>query len=135
MKQTSAKGSVKSLGLFLALTLKWIYQFEMMKDKMCEAMSRLRGTPLLIENAYIFFNMCLITQVCFGCGAISLNPTQENILMKISKGTLLRKVGLIKKFPRKLLCAKKSQLGVGILAPNAILTTLLLKICLGHHRN
>ena len=55
--------------------------------------------------------------------------------MKISKGTSLRKVGLSEKFPRKVLCAQKLQLGVGLLKPNTILTILLLKLCLGHQRN
>ena len=134
LRQTSIKESVKSLGIFLNPTLKWIYQFEMMKDKMFKSMSKLRSTPLTIGNAHVFFNMCLITQAYFGCGVIHLNPNQEKILMKISEGTLLRKVDLSEKFPRKVLCAIKSQLGVGILKPNAILTILSLKLCLGHRR-
>ena len=55
--------------------------------------------------------------------------------MKISEATLLKKVGLSEKFPRRASHARKSQLGVGILTPNAILTTLSLKLYLGHHRN
>ena len=135
VKQTSVNESVKSLGLFVNPTLKWIHQFEMMKDKMCEAMSKLRSTPLTIGNAYVFFNMCLVTQVFFGCGIISLISNQEKILMKISEGTLLRKLGLSEKFPRKVLCARKTQLGVGILKPNTILTILSLKLHLGHRRH
>ena len=55
--------------------------------------------------------------------------------MIISKATLLKKVGLSEKFTRRASCARKLQLGVGILTLNTILTTLLLKLCLGHHRN
>ena len=126
------KESIKLLGIFLNPTLKWIHQFEMMKNKMFKSMSKLRSTPLTIGNAHVFFNVHLIMQVYFGCGVIHLNPNQETILMKIRKGKLLRKVGLSEKFPRMVLHARKSQLRVGVLKPNAILTILSLKLYLGH---
>jgi len=129
------KESIKSLGLYVNLTLKWIHQFEMMKKKMFKVMSKLRSTPLTISNTYMYFNMYLIMHMYFGCGVISLTPKQEQLLIKISETTLLRKVGLSKKFPRKILYARKLQLGVGILKPSTILTILSLKLYLGHCRN
>ena len=96
-------------------TLEWDKQFEMMKEKLCRAMSKLRSAPLSVGNAHVFVNMCLITQVCFGTGAIAINKNQEEILKKISEPAILRKLDLSEKFPRRILHTKKSKLGVGIL--------------------
>ena len=74
---------------------------------MHKAISKLRSEPLIINNTYLYFNMHLIMQVYYGCRVISLTLKQEKILMQISKETLLRKVGLSKKIPRKILHAKK----------------------------
>ena len=97
-------------------------------------MSKLRSILLSIANTYIFFNMYLITQVYFGYGVISLSPKQEEILMQISESILLRKLGLSEKFPRKVLYAQKSQLGVEIIYPTIIIAILVLKLYLGHNR-
>ena len=78
--------------------------------------------------------MYVISQVYSGCEIIILNEKQEETLMKITESMLLRKLGLSEKFPRKILCAQKSQLGVGIMKPSTIITTLALKLYLGHKR-
>ena len=54
------------------------------------------------------------------------------ILAKMSKGTLLKKLGLSEKFLRKVSCARKSQLGVRILKLTIIITALSLTLLLGH---
>ena len=79
--------------------------------------------------------MYLIKQVYFGCGIISITPAQEKILMQISKAILLKKLGLSKKFPKKILYSRKSELGVGIMKPTTMITILALKLYLGHKRN
>lgn len=115
--------------------LKWTKQFEVMKSKMYRAMSKLRSTSISVANAYIFFNMYLIIQVYFGCGIIILSPKQEEILMQISESILLKKLGLSEKFPRKIIYAQKSELGVGILKPTIIIAILALKLYLSYKRN
>jgi len=105
-----------------------------MKDKMYRVMSRLRGTTLSVANAYVFFNMYLIKQVYFGCGIIELLPAQEKILMQICESTLLKKLRLSEKFPRRILYARKSELGVGILKPTTMIAILALKLYLGHKK-
>ena len=127
LKQTHIKESVKTLGVYMTPTLKWVQQFEKMKEKMYRVMSKLRSTPLSITNTYVYFNIYLIKQVYFGSGVLNLNPKQEEELMKISKVTLLRRLGLSERFPRKILYTKKSQLGVGILKPSTIIIILSMK--------
>ena len=55
--------------------------------------------------------------------------------MQISETTLLKKLQLSKQFSRKRLCARKSELGVGMLKPTIMIMILALKLCLGHERN
>ena len=80
------------------LSLKWVKQFEIMKDKLYGTMSKLQSTTITISNAYVFFNMYLIRRVYFGCRIMILLPKQEEILMKISEAILLKKLGLSEKF-------------------------------------
>ena len=135
LMEINPKESQRTLGVFMNPQLKWEKQFEAMKEKMCRAMSRLKGTSISIANAYVFFNMYLIKQVYFGCGIIELLPAQEKILLHICESTLLKKLRLSEKFPRRILYARKSELGVGILKPTTMIAILALKLYLGHKRN
>ena len=47
---------------------------------------------------------------------------------------ILRKLKLSIKFPRKILYARKSALGVGLMAPSTIVGILAVRACVGHHR-
>jgi len=135
LKQNNINESVLTLGIQMNPMLVWDKQFEMMKEKLCRAMSKLRSTPLSVGNAYVFVNMYLIKQVYFGTGVIAINKNQEEILKKISEPVILRKLGLSEKFPRRILYTKKSQLGVGILQPSTIIAILALQLYLGHKRS
>ena len=135
LNQTLIKESVKSLGTYFNPTMEWTEQFKMVREKLLCAMSKLRSTPLTAANAYVFFHICLITQVHFGCGIMTLTEAQEKELIRISEATLLQKLGLSEKFPRQILHTEKTQLGVGIMKPSTILTILSLKLYLGHKRH
>ena len=106
----------------------------MMEEKMRVAIWKLNRTPIVISNAYVFFNIYLTLQVYFGCGIVKLMLQQENILKKISEPVLLKKLGLSKKFSRDVLYARKLSLSIGLLQPNMILASLLLKMYLDHMR-
>ena len=54
--------------------------------------------------------------------------------MKLSENTLLKKLKLSEKFPRDMLYAKKSALGVGLMKPSTILAVLALQLYVGHQR-
>ena len=45
---------------------------------------------------------------------------------------MIRKLGLGDKFPRKLLCVKKTSLGVGLITPQTAIDTLALKLWIGN---
>ena len=48
-----------------------------MKEKMSEAIFKLKNTEIVIATAYLYYNMYLITKVYFGYGIIYLTEEQE----------------------------------------------------------
>ena len=126
IQQNHVSEDKKTLGVQMSLSMKWICQFSMMKEKMEMAMWKLQNTPVTASNAYLFINMYLTTHVYFGCGIMKLSPKQEEILRKLSKPVLLRKLNLSVKFPREMLYARKSALGIGLMKPSTIVTALAL---------
>ena len=71
--------------------------------------------------------MCLINKVYFGCGVSMITPKQEEILMKMHEPVMLRKMGFSVNFPRKIVHAQKSALGIGLMKPSTIMAILALK--------
>jgi len=72
--------------------------------------------------------------VYFGYGIISLIPNQEYKLIKIYEPTILQKLRLSKNFPSRILYARKSTLGIGIMKLSTIVDTLALKLYIGYKR-
>ena len=79
---------------------------------MREAIYKLKNTTLAINNASMYYNMYLIKKVYFGTEIMSILEQQENELKKIYESVILKKLGLSEKFPRKILYARKSALGL-----------------------
>jgi len=82
----------------------------------------------------MYYNMYLIKKVYYGGGIFALNDRQEKILKNIYEAVILNKMGLSVKFLRKVLYARKSALGVGLMAPWTIMSVLALKLYLSHQR-
>ena len=106
LEQTHANDAEKTLGVHVSPSLQWIKHFAEMEEKMKRAMWKVKRTPMTIGNACVFYNVCLLMQVYFGCGIVKLMPQQEARLMKISEAALLKKLGLGEKFPRDVLCIR-----------------------------
>ena len=134
LKELEVKEANRSLGVYMAPTLKWEKQFAIMVDKLNEAMSKLKKVPISIVNAHLYYNMYLLRRVYFGCGIMQLMPNQEKELIKISEPILLKKMGLSINFPRKLLYARKSALGVGLIKPSTMILILSMRLYAGHVR-
>ena len=73
IKKENVKESVLTLGVHMNPMMSWDKQFEMMKEKLHRAISKLRGTPISVGNACVFVNIYLISQVHFGTGIIAIN--------------------------------------------------------------
>ena len=133
--QIDSINSERSLGVYMSPSLVWHKQFEIMKNKMREAIFKLNNTNMVASNASMYYNMYLIKKVYFGCGVININQRQEEDLKKIYEPVILRKLGLSKNFPRSVLYSRKTALGVGLMAPKTIMDGLALKLYLGHQRS
>ena len=106
----------------------------MVKEKLEIAMWKLQKTPITVSNTHLCIHVHLIAHVYFGCGIVRLLPKQEDILRKISEPVLLRKLKLSEKFPREILHARKSALGIGLMKPSTILAILASQLFFGYLR-
>ena len=112
----------------------WDKQFVCMVNKMRDAIEALKQTILADSTASMYYNMYLIKKVYYGSGIYVINKRQEKILKSIYESVILNKMGLSIKFPRKVLYARKSALGVGLMAPRTIMSILALKLYVSHQR-
>ena len=132
LKQINCKQQEKTLGVMMGPALIWDAQFVQMVNKMKDAIDALKNTTIAISTASMYYNMYLIKKVYYGGGIFSLNKRQETILMNIYESVILTKMGLSVKFPRRVLYARKTALGVGLMAPSTIMSMLALKLYLSH---
>ena len=115
-------------------SLSWLGQFEVMRRKLNDSITKLILMQINLFQAAIYYNARMIKSVHFGCGAVELNHRQEKELKRICKEPLLVKIELSRKFPRSILCSRKSALGIGILTPSAIMDMFKTKLFLGKLR-
>jgi len=115
-------------------SLVWDKQFCMMVGKLKEAVRKLKNTEMITTTASMYYNAYLITNVYYGYGILNITSKQEEILKKIYEPIILQKLQLSIKFPRKILYARKSALGVGLMAPSTIIDSLALKAYVSHQR-
>ena len=115
-------------------SLVWDKQFCMIVGKLKEAVRKLKNTKMITTTALMYYNAYLITNVYYGCRILNITSKQEEILKKIYKPIILQKLQLSIKFPRKILYARKSALGIGLMAPSTIIDSLALKAYVSHQR-
>ena len=106
-----------------------------MKVKLLGVICKLKNITIILSNAYVFYNMYLTKKVYFGCRIIKLLPQQEEMLIKIYEPVLLVKLGLSKKFLRRMLYARILALGVGIMKLSIIIAILAIKLYLDYIRS
>ena len=89
---------------------------------------------ITILVAYTFYNIYLLIKVYFGCSVMNIIKVPEQILMKVCKIIILKKLRFSKKFPRKVLYGCKTALGIGLIKLSMIIVALALKLYNGHKR-
>ena len=94
---------------------------------MKESIVKVMNIPISTIQTYIYFNMYLTRSVFFRCNIIELTTQQERILIGIYKKPILKKLGLSEKFPKAILYARQSALGVRLIKPSIYLAMSTLK--------
>ena len=95
---------------------------------------KLKNTIILIQLICLFFNICLTKSLYFSCGIIELSKEQDSILRNIYEKIILEKLGLSKKFLRKVLYIRKNTLRNELVTLITMVETLVLKLCIGQKR-
>ena len=84
--------------------------------------------------SHAYFNTCMLSNLFFGCGIVELQERKIKELKKTHELPMLRKLGLGKYFPRKLLHMKNPALGVGLIEPSEVIDLLAIKFYAGNKR-
>ena len=82
-------------------------QFDLIKVKLSQVISKLNNILINTLNAYLFYNMYLIEKMCFQFGIVSITFQEEEVVIKVYKLVLLKKLNLSEKFSKRILCTKK----------------------------
>ena len=86
-----------------------------MKTKLKDSIKQVVNTLILYYQAYIYFNTYMVKSIFFGTAIFKLTAKQEEELKNIYEPVILKKLGLSKTFPRKLLYIKKTSISISLL--------------------
>ena len=135
IKKLDASESIKTLGVYLNPMLEWKDEFSYVKKKMEMSMQKLMGTKMAVCQVHVCFNAHMLTHVFYGCGIVYFNKEQCDVLKKTYEGPLVKKLRLVKTFPRTLLHVRKGELGVGLMEPQTVVDVLACKMHIGNRRS
>ena len=124
---------MKTLGVMISPALVWDKQFTMMVNKMKEAVRKLNNTEMVTITVSMYYNIYLIKNVYYSCRILSISQKQEEILKKICKPVILRKLRLSIKFLINVLHTRKLVLEVGLMSLSTIIDILLFKLYISHN--
>ena len=74
LKQIDSRKCERTLGAHMGPSMQWVLQFSAMKEKMLDAINKLKSTVVCTSAASVHHNMCLKTKVYFGTGVMKLMP-------------------------------------------------------------
>ena len=72
VKSAKSRESVLTLGVHMSPSIMWTSQFKKIKEKMLEAMCKLKNVTMVVSTASMCYNMYLIKKVYFRCGVMSI---------------------------------------------------------------
>ena len=77
LAQMCTNQDTKSLGVQMGPSLQWIAQYNMLEEKLQKAMWKVKIAPVTVSNACVFYNVCLLTHVCYGWRIVKITPKQK----------------------------------------------------------
>ena len=93
---------------------------------MANSVKKLMATEMIVYQVYIYFNIYLIRNIFFRCGVVDITEKQEKNMKMIYEILLLNKLQLGEKFPRKVLYARCTALGIKIIQPKIAIAMAML---------
>ena len=108
--------------------LQWKMQLEVLRKTVIDAMGKVMSTHLTCQQAVLYYNLYMLTSVCFRCSIIKLHEKEELELRRLHESTMLRKLGFSTNFLRKLICVSKEMLGLSLLLPSTMIAKHRLKL-------
>ena len=99
----------------------------MILEKLQKSITALMSSRINAFQAFMHFNMYMVCSMYFGCCAIDLNMIKYDELRKACKIVMVKKLNLEATFPRRLLYARHTAIGVGLLQPHIIVAMATLK--------
>ena len=132
--QININESTRTLGVHVTPSLSWKTQFEVLRRKVVDAMSKVMNTHLTYQQTTMYYNLYMLTNMYYGCGIIKLNEKEEIELRWLYEPTILKKLGFSVNFPRKIMYVSKEMLGLGLLLPSTMIAIQGLKLYLGNKR-
>ena len=97
-------------------------------------MGKVMNTYVTYQQAGMYYNLYILTNVYFGCRIIKLHEREELELRRLYEPTILRKLGFSVTFPRNVMYLSKEMLGLGLFLPSTMIATQSLKLFLGNKR-
>ena len=134
LKQLGTKDTIRILGLFMNPSLRWDKQYKVMLDKLKQSITALMSSKINTFQAFIYFNMYMMRSMYFRCYMIDINKMRCNEICKVYEATIAKKLNLSMTFPRKLLYARRTVFGIGLLQPYTIIAMATLKQYIGNLR-
>ena len=116
------------LGVHISLLLQQNRQFKVMIEKIEVVVHKLKNTSIPRYLTYIVFNAYIMKSVYFGYRIIELNQRQVEILKQIYEEVIAEKIGLGKKFLRKILYVRKTIMGIELISPDTAVKMQVLNI-------
>ena len=77
IEQIRISESTRTLGVHVTPSLQWKSQFETLQNKVVEEMGKVMNTHLTYQQAGMYYNLYILTNVYFGCGVIKLHEKEE----------------------------------------------------------
>ena len=114
IQQIDMQTSTRTLGMYVTPSLSWKTQFEKLRSKVMDAIGKVMRTSLMYQQAAVYYNIYMLTNVYFGCGITKIYEREELELRKLYEAPLLSKLGFNFKFPRDVMCVSKKMLELGL---------------------
>ena len=78
-----------------------------MESTIKKSIVKLNNIVIKLYLIYLYYNVSLLKKVFFGCRIINLEEEQGNLLRKMYKIVIAKKLGLGSNFPRVVLYSRK----------------------------